>query len=421
MFTVFSICAFICSGCEIKSSKLSTQKTSSKISQSEESFQDEVPLIKDATVNFCIENSGSMFGYVNTSGNFRSVIIKLAQHLDFNCKTINYKMRNGKETPIKTTLGELGNFLTFAGMNKGDVTTSDINLMLNESLDKAKEGQVALLISDGIYSIPGNKNDLLANLESLSAQTQNNIARALQEADLITYMIKFDGQFRGEYYPACGGKEFIDQTRPFYVWVIGHKEQLQELFPDSYFESLSGFERIVKFIKLENKQPNCGFVLFQPTGKSKYLTDLELKDVYPRHGEFSFSLAFDFSDHLLPLEYFDNMAVFENDLQYEVVSVVRYDTLTQSQKASAQSNIKISGATHVVTFRKKGNPWGTMNVSIVNVKPSWIDSSSNTDDCNGIDSTSTFGLSYLTKGITDGYEMVNKTVHLGIYEISIKR
>jgi hypothetical protein len=407
--------------CESKSAKLSKSSNASEKPQLAQAMQSKSPTATQATVNFCIENSGSMFGYVSSAGNFTQVVTKLAGDFDLNCQTVNYSLQNGVKTSIGNTLTQLGNSLSVSGMNRGDVTKSDISLMLNEALEKAKGGQVSILISDGIYSISGGKDAIIRSLEFSSTQTRNNFVKALGVADLITYMIKFNSNFDGQYYPACGGEKSIKQQRPYYVWIIGHANQLQELFKEGYFENLPGFENMVKFIKLDSIKPNCGFVQHKPLGTSRYRGSLELSDVNPHRSEFSFSIAFDFSKHLLPLKYFDDKSVYENNLGYNVENIVRYDALTLAEKASAQEIIKNKGATHVVTFKRHGAPWGKMNISILNKKPQWIDASSTDDDCTVIEPKKTFGLSSLIGGISKAYEIVDKTPNLVEYEINVKQ
>jgi hypothetical protein len=413
--------AFSLYSCESKSAKLAKSSGVSEKPLLVASLKIESPTAKEATVNFCIENSGSMFGYVSSAGNFTQVVTTLAGDFDLNCQTVNYSLQNGVKTSIGNTLTHLGNSLSVSGMNRGDVTTSDINLMLNEALEKAKGGQVSLLISDGIYSISGGKAAIITSLASSSTQTRNNFVKALGEADLITYMIKLNSNFDGRYYQACGGVKPIKQQRPYYVWIIGHANQMQELFSEGYFEKLPGFENMVKFIKLDNKKPNCGFIQYKSLGTSKYKQNLELYDVDPHNSEFSFSIAFDFSKHLLPLNYFDDQSIYDNNLAYSVENVVRYVALNPAIKASAQQSIKSNGSTHVVTFKKKGAPWGEMNINILNKKPKWIEESSTDDDCTLIDTTKTFGLSSLIGGISEAYEIVNKTSNLVEYKINVKQ
>ncbi|KJF44269.1 hypothetical protein [Draconibacterium sediminis] len=411
----------IAQSCESKSTKTAKNITNFESANIEEVNQIDIPEAKDARVDFTIENSGSMFGYVSSAGKFTNVVNRLAGDLDLSCKSINYSLRNGARIPIGNSLNDLGSTLTVKGMNVGNVLTSDINLMLNEALEKAKKGEIAVLISDGIYSIPGDPTSILASLQSLSMQTRNNFVKALQDADLITYMVKLNSNFDGRYYPACGGVNVINQKRPYYVWIIGHANQMQELFPDGYFENLPGFENIVKFIKLEEMAPNCGLVQYNPKGRSRYRNDLELSNVSLHHGEFSFSIAFDFSKQLLPNSYFDELDIYECNLDYSISSVVPFDNLSPDQQAGAQEPIKTHGATHVVTFEKTGAPWGEMEISILNKKPIWIDESSTTDDCAVVDTTKTFGLSYLIDGITKAYDKVNETPNLAEYRISIKQ
>lgn len=372
-------------------------------------------------VKIYLENSGSMFGYIRSGGNFVNVISQIAGDCDLEAKKVSYVLINGVETKLGANLSKFTKSLSVKGMRVGDPSTSDLNMIFSKALKNAGKGKISILISDGIYSVNGSPSQLLAKLKTQSIITRNNFIKRLKEENLVTQLIKLKANFKGNYYPAAGGKVNINQERPYYVWVIGKKEYINKVFPDNYFEDLPGFIDVVKYIKLDENKPSCGLLKHKVKGNYTYRLGLSLNDVEPRNLVTSFSVGFDFSHIPLPSSYFDQTEIYRNNLGYKVVSVDHFSDLSSIAKASAQRSIK-SNCSHIVTFEKRNAPWGNMNLVVKNLKPLWIDNTHDNDDANiKGDASKTFGFKFLTKGINDAYQKVNKSENIAEYKIIIKK
>jgi hypothetical protein len=421
----FSCALLLCSSlfscsCSSPSSKRQKSKEVKDSIQTTENL--EAPSqINKPDVKIYLENSGSMFGYLGAGGDFKNVVTRVAGDCDLEASAVSYSLINGKETKLGSDLKGFTDILSVSGLQKGDPSTSDLNGIFDKALKNANRGNVSILISDGIYSVNGSPQQLLGDLQSQSVLTRNKFVRRLREENLITQLIKFKSEFSGYYYPAAGGQIMINQKRPYYIWLIGDKNDIKNLFADNYFEELPGFEDVVKYIKLEGKKPVCGLLRHNAKGSYTYKRGLELKDVEPRNLETAFSIGFDFKDIPLPSSYFDQLEVYQNELGYEVTSVKRFEDLSPSEIASAQTCIK-SHCTHVVTFEKQRAPWGTMILQVKNLKPVWIDQTHDNDDSDiAGDENKTFGFKYLVKGLNDAYTNVNQTENLAEYIIKINQ
>jgi hypothetical protein len=303
-------------------------------------------------------------------------------------------------------------------MNVGDPSTSDINSIFEKILEKAGIGNISILISDGIYSVNGT--DLISKLRTESTLTRNKFVRRLQEENLTTFLIKYESRFTGNYYPAQGGQIEIDQNRPYYVWVIGESELIKGKFKEGYFQNQPGFVDIVKFVKLNSGDVRSQYVMHNIKGSAKVGADklvLNDADVNSKR-EFAFSLAFDFSKSPYNDEYFRNMDVYANDKGYMVTEI----SSSSDMQPVAQVGLDIKKFKHVVTFSKKGPPWGTMEVIVKNIIPKWIEDTNTDDDSIIIDNTSqTFGFEYLIDGIANGYNFVNNTEDIAKFQIKINK
>ncbi|WP_321299277.1 hypothetical protein [Marinifilum fragile] len=373
-------------------------------------------------VKFYLENSGSMFGYAGASGDFVNVVSQIAGDCDLEAQSVEFTLINGTETNLGTELNRFTNSLSVSGLKKGDPSTSDLNQIFDKALAHAGNGNVSVLISDGIYSVNGSPSELLAKLQSQSILTRNNFIKRLREENLTTHLIKLKSNFSGYYYPAQRGQVRINQNRPYYIWVIGNSRDVQKIFPENYFENLPGFNNIVKFVKMKGQHPSCGLLIHNKKGSYRFNNvDLGLSNVEPRRLETAFSLAFDFSNIPLPSSYFDQLEVYENNLGYVATNVCHLEQLSSAAKASLQSCVKNS-CTHIVTFEKSNAPWGTMNLQIKNLKPAWVAQTHDDDDSDiQGDEDKTFGFEYLIKGMNDAYVRVNNSDNLTEYKITINK
>lgn len=419
LFSVFLLC-ISCYRCTSRSGSNNKSQEEKKIIHTSINTEVSTKRLKPS-INIYLENSGSMFGYVGSGGEFINVVAQIAGDCDLEAKETSYFLINGAETKLGSSLRKFTNTLSVKGMRIGDPSTSDLNKIFNMALNHAGKGNISILISDGIYSVNGSPCQLLAKLKTQSILTRNNFIKRLKDENLVTQLIKLKSSFAGYYYPASGGQIKINQKRPYYIWVIGEKEDIQNVFDFNYFGNLPGFVNEVKYIKLDNNKPECGLLRHKVKGNYTYKFGLELNDVKPRNLETSFSVGFEFADIPLPSSYFDQLDVYENELGYKAISVTHFDDLSPSERASAQKNIK-NHCTHIVTFEKHNAPWGLMNLKIKNLKPIWIDKTHDNDDSDiKGDVDRTFGFKYLIKGMDDAYRKVNKSENITEYKIKINK
>src|SRR5690554_854742 len=109
-------------------------------------------------INIYIENSGSMFGFVNGNTGFKNAMTKLIvdlKHNNYKEENIKFHFINKKITPITIT-GKIEDYpISLSGsiMRDSDSNDSNINDIYEQILGNTSENVISILFSDCIYSI----------------------------------------------------------------------------------------------------------------------------------------------------------------------------------------------------------------------------------------------------------------------------
>lgn len=366
---------------------------------------------KIAKAVFYFENSESMFGYVNGFTEYVDVISELSEKPRFaEEKTLrDFYFVNGGE---KLHISHIGNNPSYlktklnkSGFRCGDITKSNLNSMFQLALSKAKNDTISVLISDAIYDI-GQPQAPMNALSTEGRETRSRFIERLNEGDLQTIIIKLTSQFTGSYFPVTGGIIPIDQKRPFYIWIFGDTELLNEYFSDSYIKSLKGYTDNVRFLKLKDIQApyqvtthnKLGDFKFDKRDKNKLF-----KTKTDRNNQgFQFTFAVDYSNLPFSDSYLTSNTNYScSNANFTIRNVVGIE------------DIKLYGLdftpTHLVTVFTNRSPLCQLNISLLNTVPEWILNTNIDDEANIInDTTHTFGFRFLTNAISEAYHHINQ-------------
>jgi hypothetical protein len=272
------------------------------------------PVIKSAPklqkVTFYLENSESMFGYVNGLTEYVRVISELSSKSDFISNDVQkeFVFINGKSPLSINSLGDissnLNSVLTPAGYRKGNTSSSELNEMLKLAMQNAGNGKISVFISDGIFDI-NQKAQFSKFLTLESGVTKVNFINKLSKSSSFqTLLIKLNSQFDGKYFFASQNRvQKINQKRPYYIWVFGDSHLVNQYFNEGFItRSLVGQKDYLRFIKLE-----AGVVKYGITRAINRKGNFDVENRNPNsienaekdlNGSFSFSFAVDF--YLLP-------------------------------------------------------------------------------------------------------------------------
>lgn len=425
---IFILLIFImsCIGCKNRKERLSGSDTKERTEENSTA-----PVINDTKIPaerkigkavFYMENSGSMFGYVNGFTEYVDVVSELAEKPRFaeeKTKREFYFVNGGQEIKI-TNIGKnpasLKNILNPRGFNVGDVSESNLNSMLQLALSRAKNDTISILISDAIYAI-GQPQDRLNVLSMEGRKTRSIFIERLNNGDLQTIIIKLNSHFDGKYFPVTGGSKKLSQDRPFYVWIFGETELLNEYFSDEYIKSLKGFSDIARFLKLSELE-----VPYQATAHSKvgdFRFDRRNKNKLvgvktDRNGQgFQFTFATDYSALPFSDSYLTSIDNYTcSNLNFSIKTIAEID------------NEKLYGLeftpTHLIAVGTARSPLCQLDISLQNSVPNWIEETNIDNDSNIVEDTShTFGFKFLTDAICEAYQYKNKESNIVTFKFEL--
>lgn len=425
-FAVIVLISLNISGCNSRKSryespgKLKTEKN------------DSIPVIKEKTavpelgkVTFFIENSGSMFGYVNQANEFKNSLVGLAYLPEFDKALKSFYFINGTSNPLRNSgiqINYVGNDpevfknrLNQKSFNIGDVRYSDLNKMFEIALDSAKDNQISVLVSDCVYDV-GEESDPLTALRIEINKTQQAFRKRLEKENIQTLIIKAGSSFNGLYYYASkkGSKRITNEERPFYVMFFGKTELLNKsLTEQSIGSKIEGlFETARFFINDEKSIPYqiVPSVDIKGEFKQDFKDKFKLINAKPLKGEFQFAFAADFSSLSFSDSYLTSTGNY--DCPYSNFSVVKVVKISK----------RIPGVegTHLITVFTDKNPVGDLGIVLKNVPPGWV-METDADNEDLIDRTHTFGFKFLTDAISEAYEYKNNGRNPATFKILISK
>ncbi|MBN1968186.1 MAG: hypothetical protein JW870_02350 [Candidatus Delongbacteria bacterium] len=371
---------------------------------------------------FYLENSGSMFGYVNGFTEYVDVISELAEKPRFaeeNTKREFYFI-NGGQNIIITSIGEnpavLKDKLNLKGFNCGDVSKSNLNSMFQLALSKAKNDTISILISDAIYDI-GKPQAPMNALSTEGRETRSRFIERLNEGDLQTIIVKLNSHFEGNYFPVTGGSVPLKQERPFYVWIFGETELLNEYFPEDYIKSLKGYSDVARFLKLSELEIPYQVIAHNKIGDFKFAKNNKnkLENVKTdRNGQgFQFTIATDFST--LP---------FSDSHLNSISNYSCSNTSYSINNVCGIGDLKLYGLnftpTHLITAQTLKSPLCQLDISLLNTVPNWIENTNSDEEKNIVGDTShTFGFKFLTNAISEAYQYKNKEANIVTFKFEL--
>lgn len=190
-------------------------------------------------INFFMENSGSMAGYLKGSTDFVKTIPNLLV-------AIEQKIDSGK-IPLHTFY--IANSITpFSGTAQDFVyeistkqtakeKSSEMHRIFRMIADKTDSNDISMFVSDCIlsYSDEDIKKNPEINREKAEGGLKPFITSAFNDLqkknDMCASIYSFNSSFNGTYYTYKNGKIPLkgNVKRPYYLWVIGNKNLLKKI------------------------------------------------------------------------------------------------------------------------------------------------------------------------------------------------
>ncbi len=385
-------------------------------SSSSEQVQQELPA---PTIKVYVENSGSMYGYVEGTTDFENAVYSYLSDIQLadlgekvansakNVLELNYI--NSKVIKHSPDIEEFIKKLEPAEfkLKGGNMGTSDMSDILKTILSQITDNEIAIFVSDCILS-PGSKYQTRDNadeyLVSNSIGVKNNFYGKISECqDFSVVVLRLISQFNGTYYNKFDEKTTINANRPYYIWLMGNRSNLKKVMNEVGVDKIKGSG--VQNIYMASKPikslsygilPQQSIGNFKPDPANTKTSVLKAKPV-KTGGNTSFQLAIgvDFSELLLPDEYLtnpDNYSVSNMAYELEIVK-------NKNLQSSYTHIIKLNLTAPIISK-------GTVKITLNNSMPTWVEEY--TDEV-GLDINAegamekTYGLKYLIGGVYDAY------------------
>lgn len=109
--------------------------------------------LKNYQVNFYMENSASMDGYVNGNTEFKDVLGKMIVSSHHNCKSTDFYFVNNQVYKADQSAIDFIQMLNPAKIKVGNVGSTDVNQIFRNILKETKKNVISVLFSDCIYSV----------------------------------------------------------------------------------------------------------------------------------------------------------------------------------------------------------------------------------------------------------------------------
>lgn len=339
------------------------------------------------TVNFYVENTGSMNGYMCGGSEFKDNVHYYAQELNSEVQKENLFFINSVIIPFKGSVDDYTLNMTPTTFNKfgGNGSSSDLDKMFGQMLQQAGPNTVSVFVSDCILGVPyGQSKDFL----SIAKDNMKAVFSAYlqKHKDLGVEIFCLESKFEGTYYQYGKKPRKISQQRPYYMWVVGPQKAIGMLnkkirpsdfpHPYQYNVSFSSCESIPFTILNGNGLPANGNTITQRCKGSKA----------------QFKIRADFSTSLKDDKYLLDTKHFLKNSPLVLIDSVKQ---IQGDQYTHEITLSIFDNAHVEECLRFDNQ----------SMPSWVNAMS---DKTGDDLRKTQGISYIIGGVADAYKNIRQ-------------
>jgi hypothetical protein len=374
--------------------------------------------ISTPRVYFFLENTGSMTGYLSANSEFKRCINEVLRNLEMGQCPITTSYINTNVHPSGKGIDGFLRDLTPTGVKVGDQTSSDINKMFELVVDSIRKGGVSILISDGIYSMPGlSSGDPLAVLESEKLRVRNTLVSLMRKRKMSIVVLKFSSKFSGKYYPPVGSPTRIDSERPYYAWLFGDPEKVEMVLQRMKYKEIDGWLEEAKFFNSKSDAIDYHILTTGPekvgdfvkadmgSGLTHSINDARKSTRTNTKGSFGFAVALNLKS--LPLSDVEKLNTSNYIINgphddYSIIEVKPFGSMVLP-KAVAK---KIS-PTHLVKVSTNGSFLGAYSLRFKKKTPDWI-KQTGTDEYAPLPGK-TFGFSIVMEGIEMAYQEIDET------------
>lgn len=360
--------------------------------------------LKNYQMNFYMENSASMDGYVNGNTEFKDVLGRMIVSSHHNCKSTDFYFVNNQVYKADQSAIDFIQMLNPAKIKVGNVGSTDVNQIFRNILKETKKNVISVLFSDCIYSV----TDVNSQLDNAKNATTDAFLTALSKDNLMaTIILQFVSKFDGFYYDR-NDKPFVCKSpRPFYVVITGNRDALKTLYADFKVDNLPGLKNKC-FLSSESRSlddKNACAIISDYTNARRIKTmknylDLDEISLDRSATSLQFAIGVDYSNIFVDDTYIldkDNYLV-EPD-SYKVVGVSK-----ASSSAIGDFSMQPTKPYAITLSVPNGSFAPMVTISLKKSIPAWVKKANVADDSGYVpSSTQSFAIQKMIEGISAAY------------------
>jgi len=358
---------------------------------------------KTININVYIENSGSMDGYVKGVTEFEQAVynyltdIKISKFTD----SLNLFYINSDIIPQGSDISDFIEKLdptTFK--NKGGSRgTTDISNLLKSVLTETKPNEISILVTDGIFS-PGVGKDAEQYLVNQQIGIKSSMADYLDKYPNSAVVIyQLSSKFDGWYYNREDSRTKINEERPYYLWIIGKTDLINDLIlkvPENKFKG-SGVQNVFSITggpKSVDYAVKMGSGKFDLDKKEPKTTIENLKkETKGQQNSARFSVNANLSGFLLSDNYLRDISNYELNNKDFALTICN----------SVSNNF---GYTHQLNFESGSVHKGVISVKLKTLIPQWVEDINDSIGSIPVNGK-TYGIKYQIHGIYEAFTISN--------------
>ncbi len=365
-------------------------------------------------INVYMENSGSMFGYVNGSTEFEETIYSYLSDICLNVTdSMNLFYINSKIIPQQRNLTQTTRIKDFIRKlspkhfvsQGGSLGITDISDIMANILKKTDAKTVSIFISDCIFS-PGKGIDASKYLGEQQTSIKVAFANKIKtNKNLCVKAYRLNSLFKGKYYNKLDQPTIIDNIRPFYIILVGNENLISSIAQKVPEERIKGrgVEHSFAISKTEHNidyeivsNPKNGIFKRCMRNPKYHIVDAEKADKGRKQGRFMFTIGANFSNLPIKNDYLlDPRNYTLNSKDYEL----SISLPTQKEKFSHLLSLNLKG---IVSKPGKCD----LTLTLKKQLPLWINQCNDEDGLDILQGDAlrqTYGLKHLFEGIYEAF------------------
>lgn len=380
--------------------------------------------VKPGNIQFFLETSGSMAGYLNGGTGFKNVITDIIATLKGLEKTGDLKINTISDKALPYP-GDADKFIKdLALVPVANQKSSEMHKIFKMLSEKVTGNDVVIFTSDCILSFPPAdiKKNPRVNIDNAESTLKSFIKTTFEDyrsKGIVIRVYGFTSNFNGTYYDYKNAKIPLNgQQRPYYVWVMGKKEAVQTVT-----DRLSAQPAFTPAKNLDfgfTNQVSSSYMIIPSLSAGRHFNALSpYKEVIKLDiqkgkdaGE-EIWIGINLADFGKRYDIAENVKV---DLQIAANDKVTFSVESVQLKSQILAKIKntkereaFSDYTHAVKLKVKNliGSSGELKLSLPYKADNWYETWSTMDDSNIKTTTEpqTFAFKHLVNGIKEAYQL----------------